>query len=396
MAIDPNAAAAAALGLPTSALSSTSSSSTPSISSVNSNLQNLLTQSQIAVQGAIAAQTATAVDAATAAANAASAGTISGLQSQIAGLQASTSASSAATTTSRQNVFDSLKSMLESWGLLTKDSTGAYDATSQALLSTVQSLAMSGSGVDTISLQLQQSAAYKARFSGNDARIAAGLPALSPADYLATEQSYDQILRAAGVPAGFYSSAAQKAKLIGADISPSELQSRVELAKQSISGADPYYTATLKNLYGLSSGDMIAHVLDPSIAMPLLQQQTGATTVAAEAARAGTAINSSLAQQLAAQGVTQAEATQGFGTVAGQLPSTQTLAARYQGYMPAAKAASALESATFGTNINGQTAAQSEAELKRLQTQEVSQFSGSAGASSQAQSLGIGNAQGAS
>ena len=290
---------------------------------------------------------------------------------------------------SRQNVFDQVQALFTTYGIIK-----AGDPASDALLATIKNLAMSGAGADTISLQLQQSDAYKARFAGNEIRRAAGLNVLSPAEYIATENAYDQILRASGVPTGFYNSSAEKAKLIGADVSASELQSRVDLAAKSISGADPFYTQQLKNLYGLSQGDMIAHVLDPAAAMPLLQQQTQSTTIAAAAARNATNVNLSTAEQLAGMGVTQAQAEQGFGNIASQLPGMQAIASRYQGYGDAGTVGTGLQAATFGAPIAGETAAQAETRLKRLQTQETSIFGGSAGASTQGQSLGVGNQQG--
>ena len=290
---------------------------------------------------------------------------------------------------SRQNVFDQVQALFTTYGIIK-----AGDPASDALLATIKNLAMSGAGADTISLQLQQSDAYKARFAGNETRRAAGLNVLSPAEYIATENAYDQILRASGVPTGFYNSSAEKAKLIGADVSASELQSRVDLAAKSISGADPFYTQQLKNLYGLSQGDMIAHVLDPAAAMPLLQQQTQSTTIAAAAARNATNVNLSTAEQLAGMGVTQAQAEQGFGNIASQLPGMQAIASRYQGYGDAGTVGTGLQAATFGAPIAGETAAQAETRLKRLQTQETSAFGGSAGASTQGQSLGIGTQQG--
>ena len=292
---------------------------------------------------------------------------------------------------SRQNVFDQVQALFTTYGIIK-----AGDPASDALLATIKNLAMSGAGADTISLQLQQSDAYKARFAGNETRRAAGLNVLSPAEYIATENAYDQILRASGVPTGFYNSSAEKAKLIGADVSASELQSRVDLAAKSISGADPFYTQQLKNLYGLSQGDMIAHVLDPAAAMPLLQQQTQSTTIAAAAARNATNVNLSTAEQLAGMGITQAQAEQGFGNIASQLPGMQAIASRYQGYGDAGTVGTGLQAATFGAPIAGETAAQAETRLKRLQTQETSIFGGSAGASTQGQSLGVGNQQGVS
>lgn len=275
----------------------------------------------------------------------------------------------------RQNIFDQLTSLFTTYGVIKPG-----DPASEALLKTMKDLAMSGAGSDTISLSLQQSDAYKTRFAGNEARKAAGLSVLSPAEYIATEKAYDQVLRAAGVPTGFYRGTGEMAKLIGADVSPTELQTRVDLAAKSISNADPFYTQQLQNFYGLSQGDMIAHVLDPAVAAPLIQQQVSTATVGAAAARNATNVDLSTAAQLAGMGITQAQAEQGFGNIAAQLPSMQAIASRYQGFGTAGQVGQELQSATFNAPISGLTPAQSEQALKRLQTQESSAFGGSAGA----------------
>jgi hypothetical protein len=275
----------------------------------------------------------------------------------------------------RQNIFDQLTSLFTTYGVIKPG-----DPASDALLKTMKDLAMSGAGSDTISLALQQSTAYKTRFAGNEARRAAGLSVLSPAEYIATEKAYDQVLHAAGVPTGFYRGTDEMAKLIGADVSPTELQTRVDLAAKSIQNADPFYTQQLQNFYGLSQGDMIAHVLDPAVAAPLIQQQVSTSTIGAAAARNATNVNLSTAEQLAGMGITQAQAEAGFGNIAAQLPSMQAIASRYQGFGAASEVGQELQSATFNAPISGLTAAQSEQALKRLQTQEASAFGGSAGA----------------
>ena len=288
----------------------------------------------------------------------------------------------------RTNIFDAAKTQMKTWGLYKEG-----DKASDALLKQLQDLATSGAGADTISLALQQSDAYKARFIGNATRQANGMSVLSPAQYIQWENDLQSVLQAAGVPKGFYAGTDEMAKLIGANVNYQVLQNRVDLAAKSIADTDPFYTQQLQNLYGVSQGDMIAHVLDPSVAMPLLQKQVAATTVAAEAARQGTNINLSTAEQLAGQGVTQAQAQQGFQAIAAQEPAVQALASRYAGYGAAGDQGAALQTAIFGAP-GTQTQAQAEAQLKRLQTQEASTFGGSAGAGKG--SLGIADTSGLS
>ena len=319
--------------------------------------------------------------------------TINGQQKQIITFDDGTTTTqdlgtNAADMAARTNIFDAAKAQMTQWGLYK-----AGDPASEALVKQLQDLATSGAGADTVSLALQNSDAYKARFSGNAIRQANGMSVLSPGAYIQWENDVQSVLQAAGVPKGFYAGTDEMAKLIGANVNYQVLQSRVDLAAKSIADTDPFYTQQLQNLYGVSQGDMIAHVLDPSVAMPLLQKQVASTTVAAEAARQGTNINLSTAEQLAGQGVTQDQAQQGFQAIAQQESATQALASRYAGYTPAGGVGAALQTATFGAP-GTQTQAQAEAELKRLQTQEISAFSGSSGAGKG--SLGISDTSGLS
>jgi hypothetical protein len=230
----------------------------------------------------------------------------------------------------RQSVFDTVTKLFTDTGLLKTDpATGKLDAVSQSLSDTIKSLAMSGSSQDSVSLALQQTDAYKARFAGNTLRQAAGLNVLDPGTYLALENQYTSILKSAGVPASFYNSPAALGKLIGNDLSPTEVQARADMAVASVQNADPYYTTTLKNYYGLSQGDMVAHLLDPKTATSLLQQQVGSAQIGAEAARQGLSEAAANAQALYAAGVTQAGARTGFGNVAQALPGGQMLSGIY-------------------------------------------------------------------
>ena len=235
---------------------------------------------------------------------------------------------------------------------------------------TIQMIAQDPKSKDPLAIAFQQ------RFPANAARLAAGLPVLSPGEYLATERSYAQVLQSYGLPASFAANKDIFTKLLTSDVSPTELNSRVSTAKQVIDNTDPLVTQQLQAFYGLSQGDMIAHVLDPSVATPIIEKQITASQMGAEAARYGTNINASYAEQLGGLGITQSQANQGFQNIAGQQDAMQALASRYQGYGTAGAVGSELQAATFGTPGS----VQSEQELARLKTQEISQFSGSSGA----------------
>lgn len=104
---------------------------------------------------------------------------------------------------------------------------------------------------------------YKARFKGNDARRARGLPELAPLDYVRLEQSYRETLRANSLPRGFYDSEQDFANFIGSDVSPAELNTRISQGYNAVLNAEPGTKEELKRLYGLQDADLAAFFLDP-------------------------------------------------------------------------------------------------------------------------------------
>lgn len=214
-----------------------------------------------------------------------------------------------------RDAYTALTSLFDSYGL----STLAPD-----ILNYVQQ----GYSSDTISVLLQSTDAYKTRFAGNQQRLAAGLPVLSPADYLATEDAYRQSMRAAGLPSGFYDSTDDFTNFIGSDVSPTEMNSRIQLAAQATVTASPEYTAALKDM-GLSQGDMTAYFLDPTKALPILQQQANTAAIGASAIATGNAFDQGYATTLANSGITGAQALQGYGQISQEFGSLQQTAQQY-------------------------------------------------------------------
>ena len=231
--------------------------------------------------------------------------------------------------TQRQSVYDTINALFTSYGIYKTDPvTGQLDSSSAALQAIIKNDAMGGMSSDAISLDLQTSQAYMTRFSGNTQRLKAGLNVLSPADYLDYENQITGMMKDAGLPPQYYTQAAI-GNLIGSDLSTSEVQSRINLAQASVANADPYYTAALQQYYGISSQQMVAHVLDPTISSTLLQEQVGSSQIGAEAARQGLANTVANSQALYGAGVTQATAQTGFGKVANVLPAATNISNIY-------------------------------------------------------------------
>lgn len=225
-----------------------------------------------------------------------------------------------------------------------------------------------GYSSDTISLLLQDTKEYKTRFAANEARVKAGLPVLSPADYINTENSYRQLLRSSGLPSGFYDSNSDFTDWLSKDVSPTEIQSRVDLATQATALANPYFKQAL-NQIGIDDGHLAAYFLDSSKALPILQKSAATAQIGAAALQQGLTFNKTYAEELATTGVTAAQAQQGYSQVANELQSMKELGSMYGSAWTQAES----EGSVFGTS------AAATAQKAGLINREKGAFSGATG-----------------
>lgn len=234
----------------------------------------------------------------------------------------------------------------------------------------VLDLARQGYSEDTITLELQNTPEYQQRFAANAARIKKNLSVLTPAEYLANEDAYRQTLRAYGLTQ--FDNDAYVRQFIENDVSPSELSTRVSMAVQRVQNADPAIARTLKDYYGIGSADMVAYVLDPNQQLPKIQRQIAAAEIGVAARVQGLETGVTVAEQLAAQGITQAEAQKGYATIADILPTAQKLSEIYGTTLPGYNQAEA-EQEVFNTLASAQR------KRKALTEREIASFSGKAG-----------------
>jgi LysM repeat protein len=234
----------------------------------------------------------------------------------------------------------------------------------------VLDLARQGYTEDTITLELQNTPEYQQRFAANAARIKKNLSVLTPAEYLANEDAYRQTLRAYGLTQ--FDNDAYVRQFIENDVSPSELSTRVSMAVQRVQNADPAIARTLRDYYGIGSADMVAYVLDPNQQLPKIQRQIAAAEIGVAARVQGLETGVTVAEQLAAQGITQAEAQKGYATIADILPTAQKLSEIYGTTLPGYNQAEA-EQEVFNTLASAQR------KRKALTEREIASFSGKAG-----------------
>ena len=169
------------------------------------------------------------------------------------------------------------------------------------------------------------------------------------------------------MPKGFYDSKDSIDNLISNDVSPTEFNSRLSLAKQAIDGTDPYYKQALQSMYGLDEGHMIAHLLDPTAAAPLIEKQAKAVEYGTAALRQGLAVAPTSEYEAYASGQgTGVGAEAGMAQVAAMTPELTTLG-RISGE---AYNQGTAQQEVFGGLASAQRARQ------RLQQQELDRFTG--------------------
>lgn len=194
---------------------------------------------------------------------------------------------------------------------------------------------------------IYNSEAYKTRFAANEAikkRMAdgKGRPGdrlLTPYEYIQTEKAYEEILKEAGLPTGFYDQQEDFTNFIAMGVSTAELTDRVNIAKNALNNADEGIKTALKDYYGLTNEDLTAYLLDKDRAMNLIDSRFKYTTeeakkmyTAAEiggaASRAGQMSDKAFAEEIYAAGKSgQAEAA--FQSAATQQKDYQRLMSLY-------------------------------------------------------------------
>lgn len=201
--------------------------------------------------------------------------------------------------------------------------------------------------------------AIKKRFSGNQARVAAGMDPLKPSEYINLEKQYLARLKDNGMPVGFYDSQEDLAKLVGGDVSPVEFDARIQRGYQAAMNAPQSVKQQLNNLYGITDSDLAAYYLDPTKTEDILGRKKSSTLFARQLeaanianqaqAQANINLGAMTAEELAAQGVSPSVAQQRFAEIGMSQELFQTTTAEAAAGEQAIGQAEQI-AGTFGTN----------------------------------------------
>jgi len=127
---------------------------------------------------------------------------------------------------------------------------------------------------------------YLKRFAGNAKLAAAGKAMLSEKDYLANESAYAKIFKAYDVER--FANTEQYATLIGNELAPDEVGARVSMAYKRILNADSNVLLALRKFgSSLSTGDLVAAMLDPRNQLPALEKKITSAEIGGAALKQG-------------------------------------------------------------------------------------------------------------
>lgn len=248
-----------------------------------------------------------------------------------------------------------------------------------ALVEPLKEFITEGLSRDEFTLRLRETDAYKKRFAANAQRVAKGLRALSEAEYIGTEDQYQDVMRRYGMPESYYAKGDLGVqtgfeKFLAGDVSAVELEDRIQTAQNRVVNSNPEVAKALKEFYpGISNGDILAYVLDPANAIEQIKRKVTAAEIGGAAIQSGLKTGMTRAEELAAAGITKAQAQQGFQTVAEVAPRGSVLAEIYN--------QNPYTQTTAETEVFGLAGATEAAKQRKKLTQlETAAFSGSAGA----------------
>lgn len=171
-----------------------------------------------------------------------------------------------------------------------------------------------GTSEAEILLLLEQQPEFLARFPYNEARRAKGYRALSPEEMLQYEEQTRQIMRQAGFPAGFYDGPEDFLALMESDVSPMELQDRVNDGYRRVAEAHPSVREAFRDYFGIE-GDMALAMLyiDPNRSQDDLIRMANEAQVAASARRLDFSMSRPLIEEMVRVGINEQDSSQIFG-----------------------------------------------------------------------------------
>jgi len=158
---------------------------------------------------------------------------------------------------------------------------------------------------------------FDQRFPGIKQREAAGLNAISPGEYVEYETRASQLAKFYGMP--FTLGRQQVAALISGDVSPTELEARIQGGYNRVASAPAEVRDWFSQMYG-TKGDqaLAAFFVDPDLSAPELERFAAAAEAGGYATMAGFGLGRDQAETVARLGLSRDQVAQGMAGVGQQ------------------------------------------------------------------------------
>lgn len=274
-------------------------------------------------------------------------------------------------TPTQQSAKGYLEAQLHAWGL---DTLADF---------AWNSYKKSGS-TDIAMLDIEGTQQYKDRFAGKLALNSRGIE-MSEGEQLAWESQAQGLMRAAGMPVGFYDTPADFSKLIGSGMSVTELGERINNAYAEVSNAPQAVRDAFGQFYGVKGDTALAAMaLDTSTALPIIQRHVAAAEAGGYLSQQNFQVTKSIAEQIAEATSNNLQAIQAGSQAIGKLTAAGIDQARFDETAPDKNA---FIQAEFANNEAAQ------AEIQRtVDTRQASTSGGEAIDSSRYGAAGLGEA----
>jgi hypothetical protein len=190
------------------------------------------------------------------------------------------------------------------------------------------------------------------------------------------------------LPVGFYDQLDDFQRLIEGDVSPSELQERIEQGFRRVRDADPEVKRQMRVLYGVDDNALTAYFLDPDKAVTLLTRRARAAQISARGReQARLQLTPESAEDLAARGITPEQAQEAFAR-RGQLEGLYQPLFGEEELTPGQALG-----ATFGYDVQAQQALERRRRQRLAEFEAGGGFARTTGATSGTVETGVGTAQ---
>lgn len=184
-----------------------------------------------------------------------------------------------------------------------------------------------------VQTRLRDRPEYKQRFPAMDLRKQAGLRPLSEQEYIDFENQTKALMRDYELPKGFYDTPDDLTKFLANDVSPQEMQTRIQDGYAAAMNAPQEWRDEASRMFGVGPGGLAAFFLDPDRSTDILMRNWAESQISGEAVRTGFGgLSQDEAARLRSLGISAQSAAERFGTLAqgaqitGQLPGEQDAA----------------------------------------------------------------------